>query len=127
MMNVPGNPEWFLARVDVLDTKGPQTTSFECSNWLSKDKGDGHIERDLMAKPKKRVFHNYRVKIKTGADKNMGTTARVYIRLHGMDGETSNKIDLLESFHDIKFEPGTPRPLWLTIFLRVNPHFFCMG
>ena len=101
------NPEWFLDKVEVADPRGPTTTTFECGNWLSKNKGDGHIERDLAAKRAQKVTHRYRVKLKTGPDSNMGTAARVYIRLHNADGsEVSSKIELLDSNQLVKFEAG---------------------
>ncbi len=39
--------DWFLDRIEVINTETGEHTVFACNKWLSKKKEDGEIARDL--------------------------------------------------------------------------------
>ncbi|GIX77835.1 polycystic kidney disease protein 1-like 3 [Caerostris darwini] len=41
------SPSWYLKSVTIKDLKTGHSYDFECSKWLSAEKGDGQIEREL--------------------------------------------------------------------------------
>ncbi|XP_031559023.1 lipoxygenase homology domain-containing protein 1-like, partial [Actinia tenebrosa] len=97
----------FVEEVDVLPSDGERAT-FPCSCWLSEDKADSKIERDVLpGKPKPpRPNVSYHLAIKTADVPNAGTDANVYFQLIGDEAETE-KIQLRQGGKSEKrFERG---------------------
>ncbi|KAK2194040.1 hypothetical protein NP493_3g07026 [Ridgeia piscesae] len=90
-------PGWFLDKIIVDDTSQNRVYEFPCQRWLAENEDDGNISRDLLcgagaadAPP----GVPYIIHVTTGDVEQAGTSARVFITLHGgKDGnQTSGKI-----------------------------------
>lgn len=85
-------PDWFLDYITL--THGDTTLFFHCAQWLSRNEGDGMIQRTLGATfdpPKPFIGRTYIVTIQTGNLRGAGTDANVYITLYGSEGSSGEK------------------------------------
>ncbi len=41
---------WYLEKVDVVNMASNRTWTFPCAKWMDKNKGDGAISRELLAR-----------------------------------------------------------------------------
>ncbi|XP_013416715.1 lipoxygenase homology domain-containing protein 1 isoform X2 [Lingula anatina] len=83
--------DWFLEKVELRNMDTGDLTVFKCNDWLSKNKGDGKISRDLAAtvRGKQQIKKtNYKINVKTSDVKGAGTDANVYIILFGENGDS---------------------------------------
>jgi hypothetical protein len=68
-----------------------ETVFFECNQWLSGSKGDGLAERTLVASsanPRDRLAA-YRLELHTSDMRAAGSSANVWVQLHGAGGASS--------------------------------------
>ncbi|XP_030623777.1 lipoxygenase homology domain-containing protein 1 [Chanos chanos] len=106
--NTGMSASWFLDRVVVTDMNRPHLRFyFACSNWLSKEEGDGLYVRDLLGSlnpmdvPKQ---NKYIASVFTADVKGSGTDADVFLNIFGEYGDTGER--RLDSDKD-NFERGT--------------------
>ncbi|CAD5121003.1 DgyrCDS9547 [Dimorphilus gyrociliatus] len=113
-------PGWYLEKIIVDDIKHDRVYDFPCNKWLARDEDDGLISRDLI--------HNvgavgnlpgisYHLKVITGNVESAGTSARVYIIMHGSKNQTSGKVWLDNG----KFDRGRTDLLEFDINENLSP------
>ena len=103
---------------------------FHCEQWLSKHRGDGHIERELhLSVPPHAHFNadsEWEVNVFTSDLRGAGTDAKVTLQIHGSKG-SSPPIDLGDSIanfeqgeHDTFQGVSVPGPLGMVEALAVT-------
>ncbi|XP_070566658.1 lipoxygenase homology domain-containing protein 1-like isoform X2 [Ptychodera flava] len=101
-------PGWFLDKVIIDDTEIHRCYEFTCGRWFDKKEGDGKIQRDILIGGKigdAPAGIPYEIRVTTSDRRHAGTSAKVYIVMHGGHGdkqENSGKIWL----HGGNFERG---------------------
>ena len=88
--------DWFLDQVILYrQDQDQEKTYFLCRQWLSRTQGDGLIERTLTGSATPPVCHappvSYLVTTDTGSMRGAGTSANVYLTLHGMEGTSGER------------------------------------
>ncbi|XP_065654271.1 protein PFC0760c isoform X2 [Hydra vulgaris] len=86
---------WHLDYVLLTNLMSNKEYLFNCNRWLSREKGDGEVERELpLFKNGKLRFsvHQYAVKIHNGQKENGCTNNDVYIKVEGENGDTGNRL-----------------------------------
>ncbi|GAB4821886.1 hypothetical protein N2152v2_008932 [Parachlorella kessleri] len=94
------SPDWHLEQVEVTDEQSGETSYFGCNNWLSSRQGDGLAERTLVASstnPRDQLA-TYRLELHTSDLRAAGTSACVWVQLHGAAGSS-----------DVQKVQGTPK------------------
>ncbi|KAM4028013.1 oxygen-regulated protein 1 [Anomaloglossus baeobatrachus] len=88
------SPGWHCEEVQLVDIFSNEQFSIKVNRWLSRDKDDGEICREV---PVPRQGHsklsvtNYKMEVVTGDLWNAGTEANVYISLQGQYGDTGSR------------------------------------
>lgn len=94
--NKGGFAGWFLDKVLVDVPSLGQRLVFPCGRWLDKDKDDGHLERELLPGEDTEETYTpyvpYEMTVYTSDMMGAGTSANVYIVLHGSDGATEEVV-----------------------------------
>ena len=80
-------PGWYLDKIVIRCQESGKSWVFMAHRWLSKTDGDKRINVFLYI-----WDHFYNVTIKTGNHKYGGTDAKVYITLHGSNGNSSERL-----------------------------------
>ncbi|XP_070556277.1 uncharacterized protein [Ptychodera flava] len=93
--NSGDNPSWYLDKIVLVDKVNQSEVSFPCEKWLSREQDDEEIVRELPATHEGEEppeVMKYEVKVHTG-DKfdGAGTSADVYINIHGEKGDTGKR------------------------------------
>eukprot|EP00727_Mastigamoeba_balamuthi_P010665 m51a1_g6220 hypothetical protein (2032) ;mRNA; r:217273-223689 len=84
---------WFLEEVRVTDAETGREWVFPCARWLARSEDDGRTERELAARGSSVAMVDYTVTVRTGSLAAAGTSARVFVWLHG-DGGSSGQREL---------------------------------
>ncbi|XP_078590366.1 lipoxygenase homology domain-containing protein 1-like isoform X4 [Branchiostoma floridae x Branchiostoma japonicum] len=94
--------DWYLEKVLIKESpSSKESFQFLCSSWLSKDKGDGQLEREVPIKKQ-----DYIIQVYTGDKFGAGTDSTVHMVIHGTEG-ASTRLKLLNNMEDHnKFESG---------------------
>uniref|UniRef100_H0X7D1 Lipoxygenase homology PLAT domains 1 n=1 Tax=Otolemur garnettii TaxID=30611 RepID=H0X7D1_OTOGA len=122
---------WFLDRIDITDMNNETTYYFPCQRWLAVEEDDGQLSRELLpvdesyvlppstdeeggggdnnpldnlALEQKDKSTTFSVTIKTGAKKNAGTDANVFITLFGTQDNTGMTLLKSSKTNSDKFE-----------------------
>ncbi|VDK71914.1 unnamed protein product [Dibothriocephalus latus] len=84
------SPDWFLEKVMVKDLDRNQTFTFQCNQWISQNRGDGLLVRDLyieksnkLTPEKARKSHDFEVELVTRRGSTMGTPKNLLLKLYG--------------------------------------------
>ncbi|KAL3141352.1 hypothetical protein ABBQ32_004935 [Trebouxia sp. C0010 RCD-2024] len=97
--NAGRNPDWHLQKVILTDKETGTSAVFLCNNWLSCDRDDGLISRDLLPSTDapseedlmEAVTADYTVWIHASDSPKADTDGRVAIELHGQGGSSSQQ------------------------------------
>ncbi|XP_035657481.1 lipoxygenase homology domain-containing protein 1-like [Branchiostoma floridae] len=94
--------DWYLEKVLIKESpSSKESFQFLCSSWLSKDRGDGQLEREVPVKKQ-----DYIIQVYTGDKFGAGTDSTVHMVIHGTQG-VSTRLKLLNNMEDHnKFESG---------------------
>ncbi|KAI7798290.1 putative lipoxygenase homology domain-containing protein 1-like [Triplophysa rosa] len=118
--------DWYLDRVEILDTKDDTTYYFPCNRWLAVDEDDGQIARELvpvdeafmrkdedeeesgatLGLEQKAMSTTYTLRIKTGDKKHAGTDSNIFAILYGENDDTGIINLKASKSHKNKFEKG---------------------
>ncbi|XP_015749537.1 PREDICTED: lipoxygenase homology domain-containing protein 1-like, partial [Acropora digitifera] len=105
-------PGWFLNKVVVEDPKTGEAVDFPCRRWFSKSEDDGKISRELSrgdASEDDIIVDKgipYHLHITTGDVRNASTNAKVYVILHGGEGEDNSGKLWLQNDKKDNFQRG---------------------
>ncbi len=120
--------DWQLDRVRVKDLTSGEVTEFEHGNWLTKDNCSVMLSANTQS-VQSAIGILYEISVDTGRDPGSGTDSKVYIVLHGEDGNHSGELALTKSLqHSDPFETGNtdtfrhvlPESLGRVDFVRVR-------
>ncbi|XP_066274370.1 lipoxygenase homology domain-containing protein 1-like isoform X2 [Branchiostoma lanceolatum] len=94
--------DWFLDKVIIKESpQSKESFQFISNSWLSKDREDGQLEREVPVEKQ-----DYIVKVYTGDKFGAGTDSTVHMVIHGSNG-ASTRLKLLNNMEDHnKFESG---------------------
>ncbi|CAK8676643.1 unnamed protein product [Clavelina lepadiformis] len=97
---------WYLEYVEIDAPSMGMKWKFPCGRWLSKDKDDGNLERELYLAQEETVDYAakvpYEITVYTTDMSSAGTDSNVFIVLYGRDGVQTEKTSLCPSKDDRK-------------------------
>jgi hypothetical protein len=112
---VGGDAKWLCERVIVHDSTIPADVVFPCGKWFDREHGFSHdlvpasvvAAKEAIAAAPVPKMARYQISTLTNSKPDSGTIANVFLRMHGIKGRETRKLELDESLtSDILFEPG---------------------
>ncbi|XP_069127319.1 uncharacterized protein [Argopecten irradians] len=102
---------WFLQTMKMKNIMTNEEHMFKLHRWMSRSRDDRDVWREIPVstngKPKLPVI-TYTVQVHTGSQLDSGTTADVFICIHGQRGDTGQrKLVKSESTNSAMFQQGT--------------------
>ncbi|DBA69854.1 TPA: hypothetical protein ACH3X2_012566 [Trebouxia sp. C0005] len=78
------SPAWFLEEIRARPKGTEEWTHFYCGRWLASKEDDGATSRDIY-RGKRPAGVQYHLAVKTGDVRGAGTSANVYLIMHGQE------------------------------------------
>ncbi|XP_078677295.1 uncharacterized protein LOC144913960 isoform X2 [Branchiostoma floridae x Branchiostoma belcheri] len=106
--NTGDKPDWYLGKVHMKDLNGDEELVFKFHRWLSRNKEDGDIMRELpVVQPGKSTLPvlRYYIQVYTGDIEEAFTEGDIYMNIVGERGDTGERL-LMNSTQEKKFQPG---------------------
>ncbi|KAM8967369.1 oxygen-regulated protein 1 [Pelodytes ibericus] len=106
--NSGDSPAWHCEEVQLLNIYSNEQFSIKVNRWLAHDEDDGEICREFPVYqhgPTSLPVTIYEIRVVTGDLWNAGTEAKVYISIHGENGDTGSR-QLVRSIKPNTFVKG---------------------